>query len=95
MQEITVEPALGEQLGQLEGQAVLCDANGRALGFFSPLHDRPQVGDLQLEPPLSIAETEELRKIQSGKPLSEILARLGVSRATACSGRRTLRSDLR
>ena len=62
MHEITVEPALGEQLGQLAGQAILCDASGRALGLFSPLHDRPPVEDLQLEPPLSIAETEELRQ---------------------------------
>jgi hypothetical protein len=32
---------------------------------------------LQLEPPLSIAETEELRKNRTGKPLEEILGRLG------------------
>lgn len=78
MHEITVESALGDQLGQLVGQAILCDSSGRALGLFSPLHDRPPVDELQLEPPLSIAETEELRKVQTGKPLGEILARLGV-----------------
>jgi hypothetical protein len=78
MHEITVEPGLGDQLGQLAGQAILCDSNGRALGFFSPLPDRPRVDELQLEPPLSIAETEELRKVQIGRPLGEILARLGV-----------------
>jgi hypothetical protein len=33
---------------------------------------------MQLEPLLSIVETEELRKVQTGKPLSEILARLGI-----------------
>jgi DNA-binding CsgD family transcriptional regulator len=33
---------------------------------------------LQLEPPLSIAETEELREVKSGKPLGEILTRLGI-----------------
>ena len=32
MQEITVEPSLGEQLGELAGQAILCDPNGRVLG---------------------------------------------------------------
>ncbi len=79
MQEIIVEPALGAQLGQLPGQALLCDADGRALGFFSPLPNRPHVADLQLEPPLSVAETEELRKTRAGKPLSEILNRLGLS----------------
>ena len=78
MHQITVEPGLGEKLGELEGQAVLCDASGRVLGFFSPLGDRPQLEDLQLEPLLSIAETEELRKVRTGKPLDEILSRLGV-----------------
>lgn len=40
--------------------------------------DKPRVEDLQLEPLLSIAEIEELRKVKHGKPLSEILERLGV-----------------
>lgn len=79
MQEITVEPILGARLGELAGQAVLCDDAGRVLGFFSPVSDRPHVTDLQLEPPLSIAEIEELRKVKTGKPLAEILARLGLS----------------
>lgn len=77
MHQITVEPSLGQTLGELAGQAVLCDANGRALGFFSPLRDKMQVNDLQLEPPLSIAEIEERRKVRTGKPLEEILSRLG------------------
>jgi hypothetical protein len=78
MHEITVEPALGEKLGQLAGQAILCDAQGRALGFFSPMPDHPLVKDLQLEPPSSIEELQELRKVRSGKPLDEILARFGL-----------------
>jgi hypothetical protein len=78
MQEITVGPTLGEKLSELAGQVILCDSDGRALGFFSPLRGLPPVEELQLEPPLSIAETEQLRKVQTGKPLSEILARLGV-----------------
>ncbi len=76
--EVTIDPALGDRLVELPGQTILCDVDGRALGFFSPLHDRPLVADLQLEPPLSIAETEQLRKVQSGKPLEEILNRLGI-----------------
>ena len=78
MQQITVEPALVEKLGELQAQAVLCDASGRALGVFSPLADPLLLKDLQLEPPLSIAETEELRKVRTGKPLDEILGRLGI-----------------
>lgn len=78
MRQIVVEPALGEQLSKAGGQTVVCDSSGRALGFFSPLPDGTRLDDLQLEPPLSIAEVEELRKDRSGKPLSVILERLGL-----------------
>jgi hypothetical protein len=78
MHQITVEPTQGQKLGELENQVVLCDCDGRAPGFFSPLHERPRIEDLQLEPPLSIAETEELRKTRTGKPLNEILGGLGL-----------------
>ena len=78
MHQITVEPGLEEKLSGLEGQAVLCDASGRSLGMFSPLSVPVDVKELQLEPPLSVAETEELRKVRTGKPLEEILQRLGV-----------------
>ena len=77
MHEITVDSTFGQQLSGLGGQAVLCDPNGRVLGVFSPVADRPRLEDLQLEPPLSIAEAEELRKVKTGRPLAEILARLG------------------
>jgi hypothetical protein len=78
MHQITVEPALVQKLDAAIHQAVLCDTSGRAIGFFSPLPDRPKLEDLQLEPPLSIGETEELRKVRTGKPLNEILDRLGI-----------------
>ena len=77
MRQIIVESTLSQELGGLAGQVLLCDANGRALGFFSPIPNGVQAADLQLEPPLSIAETEELRKVRTGKPLEEILSRLG------------------
>jgi hypothetical protein len=78
IKEILVESTLSNTLGELSSQAILCDSEGRALGFFSPIPDRPRLDDLQLEPTLSIAEIEELRKVKHGKPLSEILERLGV-----------------
>jgi hypothetical protein len=78
MQQITVESNLGEKLTGTSGQVVLCDERGRVLGLFSPVLERPRVEDLQLEPPLSIEETEKLRKNRTGKPLDEILGRLGL-----------------
>ena len=78
MQKLTVEPNVGEQLGTASNQVVICDTSGRVIGFFSPLVDRPRIEDLQLEPPLSNAEIEQLRqKHRTGKPLEETLKRLG------------------
>jgi len=77
MQEVIVEPAFGDKLGQLSGQAILCDSEGRVLGFFSPFRDRPKREELQLESPLTIEETEKLRQVRTGKPLEDILSRLG------------------
>ena len=77
MQHITVESSVGEKLVAATGQAVVCDEQGRVLGLFSPVVGRPDIGELQLEPPHSIAQTEELRKHRTGKPLEEILGRLG------------------
>jgi hypothetical protein len=78
MREIIVESKVEEQFASLLSQTAVCDSQGRVLGFFSPTRNRPKLEDLQLEPPLSIAEVEELRKNKTGKPLEEILARLGV-----------------
>ncbi|MEX2315664.1 MAG: hypothetical protein WD669_00830 [Pirellulales bacterium] len=78
MQQVIVESVVEQALANASGNVVFCDSQGRAIGIFSPLHDRPLVSGLQLEPPLSIAEAEELRKKQrTGKPLEEILGRLG------------------
>jgi hypothetical protein len=79
MQQITIAMDVGRALGELPEQVLLCDADGRALGFFSPLPGSPSVANLQLDPPLSVSEIEELRKSPTGRPLSEILAGLGLS----------------
>lgn len=78
MNQITVQSSLDDQLATVSGEVIVCDDKGRALGFFSPLPGTPRIEDLQLEPPLSIEEIEELRKNKTGKPLEEILQRLGL-----------------
>lgn len=79
MQQITVESLLEQKLCEVNGQTIVCDQNGRVIGVFSPVKDRPNFKDLQFEPPLSIEETEKLRqKNRTGKPLEEILGRLGL-----------------
>ena len=79
MDQITVDAGTSQALSGVANQVVVCDTNGVALGFFSPLTDHPPVSQLQLDPPLSIAETEKLRqKHRTGKPLVEILRRHGL-----------------
>lgn len=78
MQQIQVESPLSNKLMSLNGQVVLCDAEGYALGFFEPMGERLKVEDMQLESPLSIEELQELRKVRTGKPLEEILRNHGL-----------------
>jgi hypothetical protein len=78
MNTITIEPGLSDKLVELPGQVILCDPNGRAIGFFLPMRDRPHLKDLQLEPPSTVEEINQRRKNRSGKPLEEILNRLGI-----------------
>lgn len=76
MEKIIVDSILGQALSEITNQVLICDAEGIALGFFSPLKDRIPVSELQLEPPLSIAETEALRqRYRTGKPIEEILGK--------------------
>jgi len=79
MNHITVGPGIVEKLGAATAQSVVCDEQGRALGFFSPLARATPLEELNLESPLSLEETQALRKDRTGKPLAEILDRLGLS----------------
>lgn len=78
MQIITVDSEFGAKLGSATAQTVLCDDSGRVLGYFSPSPEKPKLSDLQLESQISIEELRELKKKhRTGKPLEEILKRLG------------------
>jgi hypothetical protein len=77
MHRITVGASIIKKFSDATQQAVVCDEEGRVLGIFSPVPGAPAVSELELEPPLSIAQTEELRKNRTGKPLEDILGRLG------------------
>ena len=79
MRQITLGTNVQQALGDVSDQVAVCDADGPVIGFFLPLKERPRIEDLQLEPLLSIAETESLRlQNRAGEPLAEILGRLGL-----------------
>ncbi len=78
MHQINLEAILESTIRNVTSPTLVCDSKGRVLGVFSPLREPRDIKELLLEPRLSIAETEELRKKhRSGKPLEEILSRLG------------------
>ena len=56
MNQITVGSGVVEKFGRLTGQTVVCDEQGRALGFFSPLAQATPMEILNLESPLSIED---------------------------------------
>ena len=78
MQQIVIEKELVEKLITLSGEVQLCDADGQVLGVFTRRLGQRPVGDYDLDPPLSIAEIEEFRKVRTGKPLEEILRKHGL-----------------
>jgi hypothetical protein len=82
---VKVDASAADKLASLKCDAVIYDDQGRALGYFSPMEEPTRLEDMQLEPPWTIAEMEELRKKyegkrpeEVGKPLKEILARWGL-----------------
>ena len=79
VQEIIVEPPIGDRLAALADQVMLCDSGGQRLGIFIPLAINPSDKNSSLALPLPLAEIQELRKSREGKPLEEILSRLGIS----------------
>ena len=77
---IKVEQSVADKMARLKCDAVIYDDQGRALGYFSPMREPTRLDELQLEPPTSIEESEELRKrarANPGRPLNDILKELG------------------
>jgi hypothetical protein len=70
MKKIQVEPALSKKLTEANGEVLLHDAEGRALGFFSPLKEYHKIEEF--EPMRSMEEIDALRKSYAGKRPEEI-----------------------
>ncbi len=69
----------GEALARLAGireTAVVCDAAGRAVGYFQPLTPPTGKGKDGTEPPFSEEAIERFRQQRRGRPLAEVLADL-------------------
>jgi hypothetical protein len=85
MQKIQVDQGLGERLLGLSNDVILCDEQGRVLGYFSPAKPSISLEEIARTSPRSMQEIEEQckqyagkRPEEVGKPLNEILTRLGL-----------------
>jgi hypothetical protein len=85
MEKVPVDKDLVAKLSALKDEAILCDEQGRTLGYFSPAEAPMSLEEVIRTAPRSLEEIEEQMKKYAGKrpeeigkPLHEILARLGL-----------------
>lgn len=78
MTKIILDSATCQKLENIDGSAEICDDTGHVVGYFVSGETKPGQPPPGLKIPLSIAETEELRKVRTGRTLSEILQGLNL-----------------
>jgi hypothetical protein len=71
MQRIVIDPKTSEQLRSARGTVVLCEPDGRVLGYFHP--EQPTSG---WSPDISEEELDRRECAGGGRPLKDILADL-------------------
>jgi hypothetical protein len=75
---LTLDPGISSRLDNLADLTEIRDQSGRVLGYFHPVRQVTGSNDVRRSP----FTVEELRKRQqqrTGKPLSELLAKLEAS----------------
>lgn len=78
MTRITLDQALQEKIGALTTPVEVCDERGETLGYFVPGLGRERPDGTPADPPYTAAEIAASRANRTGKPLEEILSRLGL-----------------
>lgn len=78
MTRIMVDEVLRAKLGELTSQVELCGAHGETLGYFIPAAGRERPDKPPVEIPYTAEEIASSRAVRTGKPLEEILGRLGL-----------------
>jgi len=74
MNKIIIDDVLREKLDGLHEPTTLCDINGKALAYLTPVTD-PSIY-AKLDPQISEEELTRREKEGGGRPLSEILSDL-------------------
>ena len=76
MSRVTVDAATRARLHNLNAFIVLCDEEGRTLGYFHPGLPPDSRSEERVASPISDEEIERRRRQRSGIPFSEVLKRL-------------------
>jgi hypothetical protein len=77
MDKVNVDPTLVARLHNLDTTLEVCDTSGRTLGYFHPVLDRMPPASGPAKSPFSDEEIQQRRQQRSGRPLPEVLRRLG------------------
>ena len=75
MTKVFVDAATQSRLNNLGELLEVCDESGKVLGYFHPLVESA-TSPPAIQSPFSKEELERRRRQRTGRPLSEILARL-------------------
>jgi hypothetical protein len=77
MTKLVVDAAMQAKLNPLNGLLEICDEAGRTLGYFHPVLTQNHSGESSIQSPFTEEELERRRQQRTGRPLNEILKRLG------------------
>ncbi len=77
MTKVLIDAETLVKLHNLDAPLEVCDASGRTLGYFHPLAAPAASGGRSIRSPLSDEELQSRRQQRTGRPLAEILDRLG------------------
>lgn len=75
MVRVVVDDEVRTKLGNLSEVLEICDSSGQLLGYFAPATERPE--SERLKPQVSDEELRRRAEQGGGRPLAEILERLG------------------
>jgi hypothetical protein len=74
---LIVDAATLARLQNLQDLSELCDESGRVLGYFHPALSSGAAAPAERRSPFTDEELQHRRQQRTGRPLSEILERLG------------------
>ena len=73
MTRVVIDTGFFSKLADIRETALLCDASGRAIGYFEPLEPPTGKGEDGTESPFTDEDIERFRQQRSGSPLRDVV----------------------